>query len=194
MTTLAQALASAAIDATLPATLWTPQARRLLAAICMQESGGENVPQRLADGTEGLAAGFPQMQANGIEDVLANPASAALAAACVERAGILDSAGAKFSPGPRGYPLGATHPVAVLVRANFLNFPTLQLQLARLMLWDNPHPLPPMDDSDANWAYYLETWRPGKPSRARWDGFAWLQACAIVPTLPPQTPAQANTE
>lgn len=194
MLTLAEALRAASTDTTLPASLWSHQALRLLAAICLQESGGQNVPQRLADGTEGLAAGFPQMQRNGIEDVLANPASAALAAQCVARAGILGAAGAKFSPGPRGYPFGATHPVAVLVRANFLNFPTLQLQLARLMLWDNPHPLPALDDLNGNWEYYLETWRPGKPSRARWDNFSWLQACAIVPTLAPPTQPQAPTE
>ena len=183
MLALAQTLHDASTDPALPPSMWSPRALRLLAAICLQESGGENIPQRLADGSEGLAAGFPQMQANGIEDVLVNSASAALAAVCTERSGILGADGAKYPPGPRGYPLGATHPVAVLVRANFLNFPTLQMQLARLMLWDNPNPLPQMGDGDGMWAYYLETWRPGKPNRERWDSFSWPQACLLVPDV-----------
>lgn len=173
-------LHAASLAAPLPAALWTPPALRLLAATCWQESGAQNVPQRLSDGSEGLAAGYPQMQANGIADVLLNSQSAKLARLCVEASGL--EVGASGAVGLNGgYPSTEVPGVSAVVRAKFLNYPILQLQLARLMLWDDPNPLPAIDSSDANWAYYLTNWRPGKPSRERWDAQSWPQALATVP-------------
>ena len=40
--------------------------------------------------------------------------------------------------------------------------------IARLLLWTDPKPLPALGDSDAAWALYLRTWRPGKPHPATW--------------------------
>lgn len=40
---------------------------------------------------------------------------------------------------------------------------------ARLLLWTHPGPLP--RNAADGWAYYLATWRPGKPRRATWDAF-----------------------
>ena len=40
--------------------------------------------------------------------------------------------------------------------------------IARLLLWTDPKPLPALGDSDAAWALYLRTWRPGKPHQATW--------------------------
>lgn len=40
--------------------------------------------------------------------------------------------------------------------------------LARGDLWCNPEPLPNVDDDQAAWDYYIETWRPGKPRPTDW--------------------------
>jgi hypothetical protein len=45
----------------------------------------------------------------------------------------------------------------------------LQVTLARLLLWSDPKPLPLIGDKDTAWDCYLRNWRPGKPSRLRWD-------------------------
>ena len=45
----------------------------------------------------------------------------------------------------------------------------LQVALARLLLWSDPQPLPAIGDKDGAWQCYLRSWRPGKPSRLRWD-------------------------
>lgn len=45
---------------------------------------------------------------------------------------------------------------------------------ARLLLWTHPGPLP--RTAADGWAYYLATWRPGKPKAATWPEFyaqAW---------------------
>ena len=40
--------------------------------------------------------------------------------------------------------------------------------IARLLLLTDPKPLPALGDSDAAWALYLRTWRPGKPHPETW--------------------------
>jgi hypothetical protein len=45
----------------------------------------------------------------------------------------------------------------------------LQVALARLLLWSDPKPLPTIGDKDTAWDTYIRCWRPGKPSRLRWD-------------------------
>lgn len=40
---------------------------------------------------------------------------------------------------------------------------------ARLLLWTHPKALPGADQKEEAWQYYLDTWRPGKPHRNRWD-------------------------
>lgn len=37
--------------------------------------------------------------------------------------------------------------------------------LARLLLWTDPHPLPPLGDADAAFATYVSVWRPGAYTR-----------------------------
>lgn len=44
----------------------------------------------------------------------------------------------------------------------------LALGLARLLYYTNPRPLPLLGQEDAAWAYYLGTWRPGKPRPSAW--------------------------
>lgn len=42
--------------------------------------------------------------------------------------------------------------------------------LARLLLFSDPAPLPDIGDVDGAWAYYLRTWRPGRPRPEHWPG------------------------
>lgn len=39
---------------------------------------------------------------------------------------------------------------------------------ARLLLYTHPKPLPKIGDDAGAWAYYLDTWRPGKPHQSTW--------------------------
>lgn len=41
--------------------------------------------------------------------------------------------------------------------------------IARLYLWTDPKALPGRGDENAAWSCYLRIWRPGKPSRMRWE-------------------------
>jgi hypothetical protein len=50
---------------------------------------------------------------------------------------------------------------------------------ARLLLWSDPLPLPAVDRPELGWAYYLRTWRPGKPHSERWAKH-WSAAVAAV--------------
>lgn len=45
----------------------------------------------------------------------------------------------------------------------------LQVGAARLLLWSDAAPLPKIGAKDAAWDCYIRNWRPGKPSRMRWD-------------------------
>jgi hypothetical protein len=45
----------------------------------------------------------------------------------------------------------------------------LQVGAARLLLWSDSQPLPHVGAKDAAWDCYIRNWRPGKPSRMRWD-------------------------
>jgi hypothetical protein len=47
---------------------------------------------------------------------------------------------------------------------------TLSCAMARLLLWQDPHPLPAIGDKDASWQYYLRNWRPGAPHPEHWTG------------------------
>lgn len=43
--------------------------------------------------------------------------------------------------------------------------------MARLLLFADSRPLPPINDADACWDCYVRNWRPGKPHRETWDAF-----------------------
>lgn len=49
--------------------------------------------------------------------------------------------------------------------------PVLACRLARALLWTVPDPLPPAtpDGEEEGWRQYLAAWRPGRPSRDRWQ-------------------------
>lgn len=50
---------------------------------------------------------------------------------------------------------------------------------ARLLLWTDPTPLPPVPHAPAAWSLYLRTWRPGKPHRHTWEEL-YRQAAAAT--------------
>lgn len=49
---------------------------------------------------------------------------------------------------------------------------------ARLLLWSDPKPLP--STSDAAWALYLRTWRPGKPHPETWPKYFEMSKLAVM--------------
>lgn len=55
----------------------------------------------------------------------------------------------------------------------------LACAFARLLLFTDPAALPGMDQPDIGWAYYLRTWRPGKPHPQTWAGH-WREALEAV--------------
>jgi hypothetical protein len=50
---------------------------------------------------------------------------------------------------------------------------------ARLLLLSDPRALPQVSEPDVGWAYYLRTWRPGKPHPNTWAGH-WREALEAV--------------
>lgn len=55
--------------------------------------------------------------------------------------------------------------------------------VARLLLWTDPKPLPPVGAVDDAWEYYLRTWHPGKPRRRTWDTYYRLAVDEVVQPL-----------
>lgn len=45
---------------------------------------------------------------------------------------------------------------------------TLACAMARLLLWQDPHPLPEIGNRVAAWDYYVRNWRPGAPHPDAW--------------------------
>lgn len=56
---------------------------------------------------------------------------------------------------------------------------TLACAMARLLLWQDPAPLPTVGDKEGAWQYYRRNWRPGSPHRASWDGLYDQSLAAI---------------
>jgi hypothetical protein len=46
----------------------------------------------------------------------------------------------------------------------------LSTLMARLLLWSDSRALPIVDDEEDAYTYYIDNWRPGRPSRSRWAG------------------------
>lgn len=127
--------------ALLPAPLAGLDARIMLLAIALQESG---LAERRQVG--GPARGLWQFELGGVLGVLHHPASAAMAAQwCAARGVPATSQG---------------------VYAGLASDDRLACGFARLLLWTDRAPLP--GDTDAGWACYLRTWRPGRPRPEAW--------------------------
>lgn len=63
----------------------------------------------------------------------------------------------------------AVAPVESDVYAGLVADDLLACAFARLTLWADPRPLPPLDDEEGAWQCYLRNWRPGAYSRGSED-------------------------
>lgn len=138
----------------LPTAMDTPKAKAMMYAIGMQEGDKFTVRRQYNDGP---ARGFWQFeQGGGVRGVLTHAAT-------------------------------KHHAKAILDQLQYNDYPTtvwnalehndiLAMAFARLNLWWAAGALPEPGDYDGSWAYYINTWRPGKPHRSTWNGYydlAW---------------------
>lgn len=139
----------------LPGSMDSPQARRMLVAIALQESGLSERRQiaRWEDGKpiHGPARGWWQFEGGGVIGVLRHKATAPYIAQVCHDLGYSDA-----------LPMELHHALE--------NNDVLAACFARLNLFWLPVPLP--ETQAEGWAQYIETWRPGKPHKQRWPA-AW---------------------
>jgi hypothetical protein len=121
------------------------RARVMLLAIAGQESNAEYRRQH----GNGPARGLWQFEAGGgVRGVLMHRSSARAASGLCAWRGVAAE-------------VPAVH--AALERDD-----VLAAGFARLLLFTDREALPQLQAADAGWAYYLRTWRPGKPHPERW--------------------------
>lgn len=142
----------------LPPRMDSPAARAILTTIGRQESRFEHRIQLIGnhrrwwESLKGPARGMWQFERAGVRGVLQHPASRDHARQVLEAL---------------RYPAK----VRVIHRALAHN-DILACCIARLLLWTDPHALPtPAAPASESWAYYLRTWRPGKPKPETWTRF-----------------------
>lgn len=140
--------------AVLPARFDTPQARVMLLATGLQESGFT-----CEDQVGGPAHGYWQFEVNGVRAVMSFAGTAALAQSVARHADV------QFD--------------ATSIYASLDHNDQLACQFARLLLWSAPGPLPALGASDAAWSLYQSCWRPGRPRPADWLS-NYQQALATV--------------
>lgn len=138
----------------LPAALDTPEARVLLLTIGMQESRfryrWQIVDPKDAN-VRGPARGFWQFERGGVQGVLEHRRSGPLARQACAARGVMPS----------------VRPLWTMLADDDL----LACAIARLALYANPKMLPRVGSGGEAWAYYLDTWRPGKPRASTWNGY-----------------------
>jgi hypothetical protein len=146
----------------LPAPMDTPQARVMVIAICLQESGLIHRKQM----GNGPARGYPQFELGtrqtrgGVWGVYLHDASRFwLDRLCASR-------GVQFLP-------------ESIWRAMETD-DVLAAGVARLLLFTDPLRLPKIDDADGAWGLYLRTWRPGKPRPETWAGNHTLARLEVI--------------
>lgn len=132
--------------ALLPARMDSPEARVLVTAICLQESG---LAHRVQVG--GPAHGLAQFErGGGCAGVLAHPSTYRLSRMLCAAEGIHADATAVYDALP-------TNDI-------------LAVAFARLLLFTDPEPLPTVGDVDGAWEFYRRNWRPGLPHPHAWPG------------------------
>lgn len=141
--------------ALLPARADTAEARALLLAIGLQESGLTERVQRVAGGGAGPARGLLQFErGGGVVGVLSHPASRDLA---------LQVCTARRLPSV----------LSSVVWDELASDDVLAFAFGRLLLMTDPRKLPALGDEHGAWACYLRNWRPGKAHPDRWpDNYA----------------------
>lgn len=147
----------------------TDDARRMLLAIALQESGPAlNARyQSYPSTTPGPARGFWQFeQGGGVSGVLNHSASKAWAAKLCSELEV------------------ASHSAAVW--RSLEGHDILSTGFARLLLWTDPKALPMESQQQAAWDYYIRNWRPGKPHPDKWPA-NWSTACSSVSRIASRT-------
>jgi len=154
--------------ALLPKRMDSPEARVMLTAIAQQESGLRHRWQVLDGGGKGPARGLLQFERGtrasrgGVWGVYLHSASAELLRE------LCRARDCRFDPAD--------------IWAQIERDDVLAAGIARLLLWTDPKPLPPVTDAQDGWDYYINTWRPGKPHRHTWDA---CHAKAVAAVLKP---------
>jgi len=74
-------------------------------------------------------------------------------------------------------------PTSAAVYARLEHDDVLAAAFARLLLWTDKPPLPPIGHAPAAWSLYVRTWRPGKPHRGTWDAL-YSRAVETVRAMP----------
>jgi len=129
----------------LPASMDTPEARALLIAIALQESG--LVKRRQLGGGPGRS--FFQFEKVGVRALLKHERSKThLRDLCTA----LD-----------------VNPNYITIHRALEFADLLAVGCARLLLWTDPHPLPAARAPEDAWAIYRRCWNPGRPRRETWD-------------------------
>lgn len=141
----------------LTAKMDSPEARVLLYAIGLQESGFKYRCQVLEGGGRGPARGFWQFELGsarsrgGVWGVVLHPASKGLLGDLCKARGVLFD--------------------APYIWAAVENDDVLAAGLARLLILTDAFSLPPVGDVEGAWALYaFRCWRPGKPHKDVWAG------------------------
>ena len=134
----------------LPPRMDTVEARAMMIAIALQESGLRHRKQ-----VAGPAHGWWQFEPIGVLGVTSHHATQALSESVVD---------ALVEGRQSGH--DRTTALYLAVRHNDV----LAAAFARLYMWQWPDPLPSRDDGpEAWWQQYIGIWRPGKPKRGTWD-------------------------
>lgn len=138
--------------ALLPGAMDTPEARVLLTAIALQESGLARRWQVIDPrnpSRKGPARGLLQFErGGGCVGVLTHPASRYwMHRVCAARG---------VAPNSRALWLALERDDVLAAAAG------------RLFLFTDPKRLPECDDEAGAWRCYLRIWRPGRPHRSRW--------------------------
>lgn len=132
----------------LPPAMDTERARVMLCAISLQES---RCVHRRQIGN-GPARGLLQFEeGGGVRGVMRHEATRALAREICEKRKVV------FEPNTVWRALETDD--------------VLAFAFGRLLLYSDPKPLPGLSQPPLAWAYYLRTWRPGKPHEQTWGMF-----------------------
>lgn len=157
----------------LPSRMDSPQSRVMLLTICGQEADFHHrwqVIDRARPEVRGPARGLWQFErGGGVRGVLTHAASRDLAREVCRERGV--------------------QPVVGDVFQRLESDDVLAACFARLLLWTDPAPLPPIPAASSAFELYLRTWRPGaytrgsQPQRValrrKWDGY-YAQAVEAV--------------
>ncbi len=143
----------------LPSRLDGPRARVPLLAICGQEANFHHrwqVVDRGRPEKKGPARGLWQFErGGGVRGVLTHAASRNMAASVCRDRGV--------------------EPAVDAVYEALSEDDILAACFARLLLWTDPAPLPPIPTQSSTFALYLRTWRPGAYTRGDRDERAQLR-------------------